>query len=306
MGLTALIAARRGGLPLFGSYHTAYEENIRRRAEMRLRHLGLLTAAAGRFFNRLTWRYVIWFFNHMEKVVAPSRFTRSRISRLITPPTGIFSRGVDTETFNPRFRRTRPQVTALFVGRLVVDKNLEALVDIFANRDDVQLVVVGDGSERSWLEAALPDAEFTGHLTGEELSEAYASADLFVFPSETETFGNVVLEATASGLPVVTSDRMAPRELIDHGVNGYVARVGVDFGERVDTLIRDPGLRLTMGSAARRYALTRSWEAVFNGLIEDYRSLFSSARAAFEPAPASRSRAPLVRPCGEGPETALP
>jgi glycosyltransferase involved in cell wall biosynthesis len=111
---------------------------------------------------------------------------------------------------------------------------------------------------------------------------AYASADLFVFPSETETFGNVVLEAMASGLPVVTSDRMAPQELIEDGVTGYVGRVGVDFHHRVDELIRSASTRRRMGEAARRFAATRSWSAVFEDLLDDYRAV---ARAAGQATP---------------------
>lgn len=279
MGLAGLAAARRLGVPLLGSYHTAYEENIRRRVEKGLRSVGLPHRRLGRLFDRLTWAYVTWFFNHMRRVVAPSRHTCAEIARRFSPEIGLFSRGVDCEVFSPRFRREPPRLTALFVGRLVVDKNLEALVEIFADRRDVRLVVVGDGPERPWLETALPLAEFTGHLSGEALSVAYASADLFVFPSETETFGNVVLEAMASGLPVVTSDRMAPKELIEDGVTGYVGRVGVDFHHRVDELIRDAATRRRMGEAARRFAATRSWSAVFAGLLAEYRTAVDRAVA---------------------------
>jgi glycosyltransferase involved in cell wall biosynthesis len=277
MGLTGLVAARRMSLPVLASYHTAYEENVRRRVEQRLSRLGLPHRAAGRFFDRLTWRYVTWFLNHMDRVVAPSVYTRNEIARRIRPPVGIFSRGVDTERFHPRFRREPEITTALHVGRLVVDKNLEALVEIFSGRRDVRLVIVGDGPERGWLAAALPDAVFTGHLSADELSAAYASADLFVFPSETETFGNVALEAMASGLPVVTSDVMAPRELIVEGVNGFVGTVGGDFADKIDRLIRDPGLRRRMGADARAFAETRRWETVFDGLLDEYRSLIGTS-----------------------------
>jgi glycosyltransferase involved in cell wall biosynthesis len=273
MGLSGLAAARRLRLPLLGSYHTAYEENVRRRVEKRLAACGLPHRLAGILFDRLTWAYVTWFFNHMDRVVAPSRHARDAVARRVRPPVEIFSRGVDTERFHPRFRRPPELTTALHVGRLVVDKNLEALVPIFRDRTDVRLVIVGDGPERGWLEKALPEASFTGHLSGEALSVAYASADLFVFPSETETFGNVALEAMASGLPVVTSDRMAPRELITDGVNGFVGRVGDDFRHHVERLVREPELRRVMGANARAFACTRRWEGVFDGLVEDYRSL---------------------------------
>jgi glycosyltransferase involved in cell wall biosynthesis len=270
MGLTGLNATGRLGCPVLGSYHTAYEENIRRRVEKVLQKVHLPHQSVGRFFDRITWAYVTWFFNHMTTVLVPSRYTSGVVRRRFDPPIGLFTRGVDAEQFNPRFRRDNGRLTALHVGRLVVDKNLEVLPRIFAGRRDVSLKVVGEGPEKGWLQQALPETEFTGHLTGNELSVAYASADFFVFPSETETFGNVALEAMASGLPVVASDRMAPQELIRHGVNGYVGKVGSTFETWVDELILNPAQRHRMGVAARRFAERRSWETVFESLIGRY------------------------------------
>lgn len=271
IGIAGLAAAQRTRSTLFGSYHTAYEENIRRRVEKILKSRSIPHRTVGRLFDRMTWRYVSWFYNHMARLVVPSEHTRKAVAPYFRSPVGIFSRGVDCDRFHPRFRRRPPMLTALHVGRMVVDKNLEALVPIFKDRNDVRLVLVGDGPEREWLEQALPNAVFTGHLTAEELSVAYASADLFVFPSETETFGNVALEAMASGLPVVTSDKMAAQELISNGENGFVGRIGVDFHHKVDALIRSSDLRSRMGSGARRFAANRSWHHVFESLIEDYR-----------------------------------
>jgi glycosyltransferase involved in cell wall biosynthesis len=295
MGLNGLAAARRSAVPIIGSYHTAYEENVRRRVEKRLRQRRLPHRTVGRVFDLVTWRYVTWFLNHMDRVVAPSRYTRDELARRVRPSVGIFSRGVDTDRFHPRFRQQPSQTTALHVGRLVVDKNLEALVEIFRDRRDVRLMVVGDGPERGWLEQALPDAIFTGHLSGSALSIAFASADLFVFPSETETFGNVALEAMASGVPVVTSDAMAPQELITEGVNGFVGRVGFDFEHKVDRLIRNADLRRRLGAHARDFALTRRWETVFEDLVEEYQSVLSPT--GFDPVPVVR------RPSLPGPQT---
>jgi glycosyltransferase involved in cell wall biosynthesis len=123
----------------------------------------------------------------------------------------------------------------------------------------------------------------------------YASADLLVFPSETETFGNAVLEAMASGLPVVTSDRMAPRELIEYGVTGFAATVGVDFRYRVEELIRDSEKRRRMGAAARRFACTRSWQEVFDGLLEDYHAVIREAGWPHQVPSAPRPARALVR-----------
>jgi glycosyltransferase involved in cell wall biosynthesis len=178
----------------------------------------------------------------------------------------------------------------------VVDKNLETLVEIFRDRRDVDLVVAGDGPERGWLAAALPNARFTGHLPPEELAAEYASADLFVFPSETETFGNVALEAMASGLPVVTSDVMAPQELIEEGVNGFVGAVGVDFHLKVERLIEDPARRRRMGVHARESALTRRWESVFETLLEDYRQTAGEHTRRPRTAPRDRIGAVVLQP----------
>jgi glycosyltransferase involved in cell wall biosynthesis len=297
-----LVAGRRLTVPIFGSYHTAYEENIRRRVEKLFRGLGLPHRGVGHLFDRLTWNFVTWFFNHMQRLAAPSRHTRDTIARRFRSSVGLFSRGVDTAIFSPRFRREPPRTTALFVGRLVVDKNLEALVEIFTARDDVHLVVVGNGPERPWLAAALPDVTFTGHLSGEALSTAYASADLFVFPSETETFGNVVLEAMASGLPVVTSDRVAPQELVEDGVSGYAAPIGAGFRRRVEELLRNGEARRRMGEAARRFAATRSWTAVFEALLADYRTVLDRSETCPESTPPFPSVPVLVPRWSDAPD----
>jgi len=120
-----------------------------------------------------------------------------------------------------------------------------------------------------------PHAVFAGFLKGEELSRTYASADIFVFPSTTDTFGNVVLEAMSSALPVIVTDKMGPRELVTEGENGFIARDAVDFRQKLDLLIQDESLRKKMGTQARQYALTHSWEAVFHGLFHNYQRIIN-------------------------------
>ena len=129
----------------------------------------------------------------------------------------------------------------------------------------VQLFVVGVGPYRKALAAALPDAVFTGHLAGEELATAYASADVFVFPSTTDTFGNVIIEAQASGLPVVVSDVGGPKELVQDGVSGFVTKaLDVEaLSEAIRTLVNDRELRARMSLAARASVSDRSWPAAF-------------------------------------------
>ena len=155
----------------------------------------------------------------------------------------------------------------LYVGRVSVEKNL----DVFAAAHDraraagvpVRAAIVGDGVYLKTMQRLLPDACFTGYLSGEELARAYASADVFVFPSMSDTFGNVVIEAQASGLPVIVSDQKGPQELVENGVTGMITRGldAEDVAAAIMRLGRDAGLRARIGEAARRAVETRSWAA---------------------------------------------
>jgi glycosyltransferase involved in cell wall biosynthesis len=159
----------------------------------------------------------------------------------------------------------------LYAGRVSIEKNLQLLrkLDLSGGRD---LVVVGDGPYTETLRAAQPQARFTGFLTGADLQQAYADADIFVFPSKTDTFGNAVLEAMASGLPVIVTDVLGPKDFVRHGETGFIASGDEEFVEYHRRLVRDHDLRARMGRAARAYALTCSWDAIFEEqLIGNYR-----------------------------------
>jgi glycosyltransferase involved in cell wall biosynthesis len=163
-----------------------------------------------------------------------------------------------------------------FVGRLSTEKNLRFLRDLerfllSAQRGRFKFVIVGEGSEREWLEQNLEQVEFTGTLTGEALARTYADMDLFVFPSKTDTFGNVILEAHASGVPAVVTNEGGPKHIVRSGFTGLVAKNERDFMESVLTLMSMTELRVSMSKAARQFA-TRgaSWDDVFQGLYEDY------------------------------------
>jgi glycosyltransferase involved in cell wall biosynthesis len=133
---------------------------------------------------------------------------------------------------------------------------------------------VGEGSERAWLRQNLERAELPGVLQGEALARAYANMDVFVFPSETDTFGNVILEALASGVPSVVSARGGPKFLVHEGVTGLVAPDFDGFAAAVIGLYRDPGKRERMRASAREAALGRSWDKVFEGVYRSYRRAF--------------------------------
>jgi glycosyltransferase involved in cell wall biosynthesis len=138
-------------------------------------------------------------------------------------------------------------------------------------RPEISFVLVGDGPYRAELQQQMPNAEFPGFLTGEALSRAYASADIFLFPSATDTFGNVVLEAMSSGLPVIVGHRMGPAELVREGETGFIAKSEELFLEKLDFLATNGASRRIMSRLAREYALGRNWDSVLGDLFEQYR-----------------------------------
>ncbi len=161
----------------------------------------------------------------------------------------------------------------LYVGRVSTEKNLDVLTEIFKDQPEAKLMVVGDGPYRAEMQQLIPEASFTGFLQGEALSQAYASADIFVFPSTTDTFGNVVREAMSSGVPVVVTDKMGPKEQVVQGETGFITTDTADLAAKLNLLIRDEALRKKMGKNARNYALTQNWDAVFETLFEDYQRI---------------------------------
>jgi glycosyltransferase involved in cell wall biosynthesis len=160
-------------------------------------------------------------------------------------------------------------VRLIYVGRVSKEKDLDVLASAYRQLRDarvqVELFIVGDGPYTKTLAEVLPDAVFTGYLAGDDLANAYASADVFVFPSTTDTFGNVIIEAQASGLPVVVSDIGGPKELVENGVNGFVTKAldPVEFASAIERLATDAPLRARMSLAARESVVNRSWPNAF-------------------------------------------
>jgi glycosyltransferase involved in cell wall biosynthesis len=174
--------------------------------------------------------------------------------------------------------RARPQVPIVaYVGRLSREKGLDALPGISrsirAHGQPHRLLFVGDGPMRAELQAACPDAIFTGRVPHHQVPELLASADLFWFPSRTDTFGNVVLEAQACGLPVIVTDEGGPREAVVHGETGLVcgARGPFTLSLALSWLLRQPVRRAQMGAAARRHAVSRSWPRALEPLFAAWR-----------------------------------
>lgn len=269
IGLTGVLAAKILNLQMTGIYHTDFPEYIR-----------ILTD--DRFLESLAWTYMRWFYGQQDTVFVNSeQYRRSWIDRGIEPEKiKILPRGLDTLLFNPARRdesfwgrwekaATPDEVRLLYVGRVSKEKDLDVLAAAYRQLRDtelpVRLFVVGDGPYAEALAASAPEAIFTGYLAGEELATAYASADIFVFPSTTDTFGNVIIEAQASGLPVVVSDLGGPKELVTPGVNGLVTKAHNvhDFAEAIRQLARDAETRRQMSTAARASVMDRSWPTAF-------------------------------------------
>lgn len=266
IGLTGLLAAKMLNLQTSGIYHTDFPEYIR-----------ILTE--DRFLESLAWSYMHWLYGQMDTVFVNSeQYRKSWIDRGFAPEKlKILPRGLDTDLFNPSRRdltfwpgsANSAEVRLLYVGRISREKDLDVLVAAYekvrAAGHPVKLYLVGHGPYSDALAAALPDAVFLGYLEGEALAKAYASADVFVFPSTTDTFGNVVIEAQASGLPVIVSDVGGPQELVQEGINGLVTRGHDtdDMARAIMHLVSDGPLRKIMAVNARQSVLDRSWPGAF-------------------------------------------
>jgi glycosyltransferase involved in cell wall biosynthesis len=193
-------------------------------------------------------------------------------------------RGVDAALFNPDKRRRGAddgEVVLGFVGRLSIEKNVALLVQVHEELaalglTGVRFLIVGHGAEESWLRERLPGAEFTGVLKGEALAEAYARMDLFVFPSHTDTFGNVVLEALASGVPAIVTPDGGPPTIVRDGETGLVVEDAA-FAGAIRAVLADPGRHAAMCKAARAYALMASWDSVFEGIYAAYETILPRA-----------------------------
>jgi glycosyltransferase involved in cell wall biosynthesis len=227
------------------------------------------------------------FYRIPRVVLAPNDDLVTLLAHRTGKPAHLMAHGVDADLFAPRPRDDdRSCVRIGFVGRLSAEKQVRLLADVdraLRTRGDArfQFVVIGDGSERAWLQQAMPAAEFPGVLAGERLARAYASLDLFAFPSRSETFGLAVLEAMASGVPVVAMAHGGPRFVVEHGISGWLARDEAEFVDAAVMLARDAARRRRLGAGARARALRWSWDAVLDRLYDVYdQALQQNSRAA--------------------------
>ena len=272
VGLAAMWVAHRLRLPMVGSFHTDLAEYTR------------VLSGSDRLGD-LMHHYMRWPYGRCQRIFVPSEATRAMLVRGHIEPAkiDIWRRGVDTASFDPARRSaslreqwgvSHERPALLYVGRTSREKGLSLLEPITRSLTEAgtshRLIIVGDGPMRRELREACPDAIFTGTLTADQVAVAMASSDVFVFPSRTDTAGNVVLEAQACGLPVLVSDAGGPRENVCPGQTGFVCSGLPDFAYRCAELLRRPEKRKAMADAARQYALTRGWASALAPLYRAY------------------------------------
>ncbi|MCY4146765.1 MAG: glycosyltransferase family 1 protein [Chloroflexi bacterium] len=277
-GLPTMAMLKWLGVPIVASFHLDY---ARLASQFQVGGLGLSLASP--LIDQVTRRV----FNWADARLAPSQLVQGQMQALGIGEVGLWRRGVDAEAFHPRFSSPAmraemsqgcPDDTLLvYVGRLSDEKQLEHIRPVLEQTPNLRLALVGDGPARQRLEqtfAGLP-VTFMGYLRGDRLASAYASADIFVFPSRLETFGLVVVEAMAAGLPVVAARVGGVTEVVREGSNGYTFASGDTSGlaQGIHAIAKDRETLRWMGRQARAYAETQSWSASMNDLIAEYARL---------------------------------
>ena len=277
--------ARKRGIPLVGSYHTHFDQYLS--------------------YYKLQWmepvlmKYMSWFYADCQKIYVPSRSAKEHLRPYGFPETEIWGRGINADLFNPNVNRDAAlrsfgvdpsSFVVLYVGRLAAEKSVDSLLEAFrslpeAERADMELVIAGDGPLYRELSETIAPHErirLLGFVEGRRLAELYAASDVFLFPSATETFGNVVLEAMASGTPVVGAAAGGVADTVRHGDTGWLCppRDAAAFAAALTTLRRDAGLRERLSAAALEYAREQSWDRIFQGLLSSYEQVVRTSRNA--------------------------
>ncbi|KRE47356.1 glycosyltransferase family 4 protein [Paenibacillus sp. Soil522] len=268
VGLAGLSAAQKLGIPVVASYHTHFDR--------------YLDSYRFPFARACYWPYIKWFHRSCRAIFAPSLETINRLEEKGLPNLALWTRGVDCDLFTPAKRSDRireiygikERYLFLFVGRLAPEKDMDILLQLMQRlpdeiRGQVHWLIVGDGPMMEQARQEAPqNATFAGYQSGEALAEFYASSDLFVFPSSTETFGNVVLEASASGLPAIVADSGGVTEIVQHGKTGMhvQARNAESFLAALTDWIDHPDKWQEFGVRARAYALSRTWDQAMESI----------------------------------------
>jgi glycosyltransferase involved in cell wall biosynthesis len=286
LGWSAMRAARQMNIAALSGFHTNYHSYSRHY------RLGCLQA--------LVFRYLRHLHNGTAETLVPSIDLRDRLQALGFKNVGLLGRGVDSDLFRPQRRceelrrswgLTGRDLAVLYVGKIAPEKNLGLALEAFRamrpTNSSTRFVLVGDGPLRAALQKQHPDLIFCGTQTGEQLARHYASGDIFLFPSETETFGNVTLEAMASGLAVVAYDYAAAKSHISHGETGLLVPYGDSkaFVDSATRLVRQSSLIRKLRIQARQYATSINWSYV----VERFESLLNDVRAGIRTAEGTAS-----------------
>ncbi|MRX72384.1 glycosyltransferase [Bacillus lacus] len=272
IGLCGLHYAKKLEIPAVGSYHTDFDQ--------------YLDYYDFQFLSKFLWKYMHWFHRPFHKIFVPSNETLSQLEAKGFQNLRLWSRGVDSSLFHPDYSAEKirknynigEKYILSYVGRLAPEKDIQTLSAI-ANglpeemKKDIHWIIVGDGPSKQDLIKEMPDnVTFAGYLSGEELANIYACSDLFVFPSPTETFGNVVLEALSSGTPVIGANSGGVKNIIQQGKTGLLCepKHTEEFISGIQSLLQDKNRLQTMSAQARAYAQTQTWDAIFQGLLQQY------------------------------------
>ncbi len=266
-------------LPLLGSWHTNIHEFAAHRIKKMLWFLPQATVnKVARFAEKRIMDGSIFYYKMPKVVLSPNQELVERLGKGTKRESRFMGRGVDTDLFSPEKRTVNDDVFRLgSVGRLRAEKSVRELAEIekrllAAGKNNFRFLIVGEGDEREFLEKNMRNAELTGFLSGEELAAAYANMDVFLFPSRTDAFGNVAQEANASGVPAIVSDQGGPKFVIEPNVTGFVARDVDEFVSYILKLMDDRELLEKMKADSRQKAMNSTWDAVFSGVYDGYRT----------------------------------
>ncbi|CAH0347659.1 glycosyltransferase family 1 protein [Bacillus sp. CECT 9360] len=272
IGLSGAYFAKKLNIPLVGSYHTDFDK--------------YLQFYSLEFLSKVLWKYMSWFHSPFQKIFVPSNETLSQLNRRGFTNLEIWSRGVDCRLFHPQYDKEsvrehygiKKKYLLTYVGRLAPEKDVKTLLAVAKSlpaeiNEKVQWLIIGDGPLREEIQNDAPkNMLLTGYLKGEELAKVYSSSDLFVFPSPTETFGNVVLEALASGTPVIGANSGGVKNIIQEGKTGRLCEPGNihEFTNAIVELLTNENLLKQMGTSGRNFALTQRWDVIFDNLLGSY------------------------------------
>ena len=277
MGILGLWVAHSLRIPLVASWHTNLHEYAARRLDKLFRFLpDTWRKDISGSVEQYSLRACVSFYGVARFLLAPNEAMTRLLEARTGKPVFLMAHGVDSEVYSPvRRRHSSGSFCIGYVGRFTPEKNVRSLVELekrllAAGQRDFHFVLVGEGSEKEWLRENLQSGEFPGILQGDALAEAFADMDVFVFPSRTDTFGLVVLEAMASGVPVVVSPEAGMRAGVRHGVTGFHAEDLDSFTQGVLHLMKNEAACRGMGSAAREFACSKTWCGVFQQLYETY------------------------------------